>query len=361
MTDTLIVIGAGNNPEQYLTQGYERVILLEPNPRLAKSLREKMSGGAAQVEELAVVTDAALNQLHEFNLSEVSSVRQPAGLKQLLAGLRYKTSHPVATLLPEDLCDRYNLSGKGKHKLVVQANGEEVNIILGLIKTGDLTRFQQLILAARHTAYYEGEKTIEDVDGPLKELGFEGRPLKQLDPDWPVWRFETNPLSKVVEDLKRELDEVRKESAQNEELSRKHKNLADHVKSQLSEKMAQHQELLSTFEKLQAENEQLLSEKQIIQNKNKKISELQAALSQEAERAKEGQQQNSDMSSRLQKLTTQVNEATEQLKSKDQRISELNKSLEERNYKLELMRQEVVKVQAQIELIKDVVVREKAF
>lgn len=337
MTDTLIVIGAGNNPEQHIQEGCERVILIEPHPRLAESLRQRAAGSVARVEELAVVTRAALNQLHEFNLPEVASVRQPTGLKHLLAGLRHKMSYPIATLPAEELCQRFELSEEGRHKLVVQANGEEVNIVLNLIESGDLARFQQVTLAARRAAYYDGEQTIDAVTEALQKLGFENQPVEQHDPDWPVWRFEANPLRRVVKQLRQELSEVCEISAQNEQLFHKHKSLAEDAKSQLSEQRAQHQELLASFEK------------------------LQVALNQEVEQSKLEKQRNAELTSDVQKLTARVNETVEQLKGKDQTIAELSKQLEERNYKVELMRQEVVKVQAQIELIKDVVVREKAF
>jgi len=361
MTDTLIVIGAGNEPDQYLQQGYERVILIEPHPRLAVSLRQKIPGSAAEVGEFAVVTDASLNHLHEFNLPEVSSVRQPSGLKQLVAGLRHKTSHSVATMTPAELCRHYGLEEEGRHKLVVLASGEEVNIILSLIESGDLACFQQLTFGGRRTAYYYGEKTIDAVTDALQKLGFEGQPVKRYDPDWPVWKFETNHLSRVVEQLRKELDGVRKSSMQNEELFHKHKDMAENAKSQLSEQRIQHQELLASFEKLQTENDRLLSERQALEEKNVRISELQAALNEEVEQCRAEKQKNLEIASQVQNLTVQINETAEQLKSKNQKIAELSKQLEDRNYKVELMRQEVVKVQAQIELIKDVVVREKAF
>ncbi len=305
MTDTLIVIGAGNEPDQYLQQGYERVVLIEPHPRQAESLRQKTADSNAQVEEFAVVTDAALNQLHEFNLPEVSSVRQPTGLKQLMAGLRHRTSHPVATVIPAELCQRYDLTEEGRHKLVIQANGEEVNIVLSLIETGDLARFQQVTLAARQTAYYEGEQTIDAVAGPLQSLGYESRPVGRAHADWPMYECKVNPLQKVVEALRRDLEE----------------------------------------------NE----------DKNKQIAELQAALSEEAERLKAEQQRSSEATAQTQDLKQKLDSVSELLKSREQKISELNKLLEERDYKVELMRQEVVKVQAQVELIADVLVREKAF
>lgn len=230
MTDTLIVIGAGNNPDPYLQEGYERIILVEPHPRLAESLRQKAAGGA-RVEELAIVTSPELNQLHEFNLQEASSTRQPTGLKQLLAGLRLKASYQVATLSPVELCQRYELPEQGRHKLVIQGNGEEVNIALSLLESGDLTRFHQIILAARRTAYYEGEKTIDAVIGRARELGFEIERVQQADLDWPVWKFEINPLQKTVETLQEENAAIKKKLSEQEDLVEEYKKWTDGLKS----------------------------------------------------------------------------------------------------------------------------------
>ncbi|WP_439509887.1 hypothetical protein [Marinimicrobium koreense] len=292
MTDTLIVVGAGNNPDPYLQEGHERVILLEPNPRLAESLRQKTADSeAVRVEELAVVTNAALNQLHEFNLPEAASVRQPTGLKHLLAGLRLKESHPVATLAASELCKRFELPGEGRHKLIVQANGEEVNIILSLLETGDLSHFQEVTLGARRDAYYDGEQTIDAITASLAKLGFEVRQEKQTDPDWPVWTFEINPLHKVVETLKFELEAQKAESA---DLKSQKEQLVSENKAKVaewSEKLEQEkeraqkqlmEEKLSIEEKVKVKAESLLT----LEKNNQELKEQLKKIEMELESTK---------------------------------------------------------------------------
>jgi len=283
MTNTLIVIGAGHEPDQYLREDYERIILIEPHPRLAESLRQKTADNTnVRVEELAVVTDAALNQLHEFNLPEVASVRQPTGLKHLLAGLRHKMSHPVATLPASELCKRFELSEEGRHKLVVQANGEEVNIILGLIESSGLDHFQQVMLGARRTAYYDGEQAIDTVTGRLQKLGFEMRQEMPEDTDWPLWAFEINPLHKVVEALKSELEERKSE---NTALRNKQKEIISESEANTakwSEKLDREKERADKHESGHIENKKWVETLgQEFKQYKEESEKLQAQLSQE--------------------------------------------------------------------------------
>lgn len=297
MTNTLIVIGAGGDPQGYLDQGYETVVLIEPHPRLAAALRRNTDDNESViVEEMAVTTDSSLNLLHEFNLLELSSLRKPTGLKQLYPGLKKRETYSVTTISPTELLDRHSLPDDGQHRLVVNAPGEEVNILNSLIIAGVINSFQSICLAARHAAYYEGESTVDETIAKLLDVGFEQHFAHIQSDDWPLWEFKVNPLQKIVERLQGELEqkelELHSHNAERDSLQAEIKHLSARThrtreyEVQCNEAAKRENALKAKLEEHESENSALQQKLQLQKEYAEKLNATNGNLEQQVQQLK---------------------------------------------------------------------------
>lgn len=208
MTDTTILyIGAGNGQElaDYLNSDAAQIILVEPNPVLADSLRQRSAHDPrVQVKEIAITDNPAHNQLVEYNLPEANSLAAPRALRQIFPGLRALNQTPVATQTIATLVNNAGLSGDN-NRLIIEAPGAERAILKGLIEQGSLEYFGTIELAANHEPYYEGSASAEQL---LADLHAQGYDSEQTDAnsDWPRWSLKSNPLKAKLKALKLEKD-----------------------------------------------------------------------------------------------------------------------------------------------------------
>ena len=172
--DTILHIGAGRCSEldAFLDANPNRVVLVEPNPVLARGLRL-----AAQrfpdisVYELAVSDDPTRRSLHVFNHAAVTSLRPATGLSDLYPGLSLKHVRPVAVLPPADLIGELSLDFDNNW-LVLDAPGEEYSIVTSLADSHHIERFSYCWVHCGRRPLYEGSRHIEETIALLESRGF---------------------------------------------------------------------------------------------------------------------------------------------------------------------------------------------
>ncbi len=179
----------------------KRILLVEPSPKLAESLRRRAAGeDRIRVIERAITDQAALNQLNEYNLPEAASLYQPTGLRKLFPGLRIVAQHPVTTQTLEDLLSQHSIEA-GTNLLVIEAPGAEMAIVRSLINSHWLGVWSDIWLTAPEDVYYEGASGAETILAELQRHGYDLKAEKAQNPDWPQWRLSCNPMARQLQAL----------------------------------------------------------------------------------------------------------------------------------------------------------------
>ncbi len=216
--EKIIHIGAGSctELEEYIASGTREIVLVEPLPAMANSLKHKAvslegSASSIQVIEAAITVDATANQVFEFNLPDTASIREPQGLKALFPGLKTVAQHSVQTLSPSDLVEQFGPVQAESALLVIQAPGEAFAIVQSLVEAGQLKRFRQIQFTANPEPFYAGGSTADAVLAVLEQQGYEQVCTDDTDPDWPSWRLQRSPLQDHLDALTAQLEQSRQE------------------------------------------------------------------------------------------------------------------------------------------------------
>ncbi|NWO04298.1 MAG: hypothetical protein HLX50_00910 [Alteromonadaceae bacterium] len=213
---TIIHIGAGQGEElpDHLDSGAHRIVLVEPNPELARQLREKTHlHDQITVVEAAVTNNPADDQLTEYNLPEASSLRQPTGLSSLYPGLKAIATHTVAVITPRQLLEQYGPQPGEPARLVIETPGEGHAILQALIDADELKRFTAIKLTENTEPGFEGGMAAPELLRLLTRYGYSILEKSRQDPDWPSWELERNPLQDQVAELEKQLAESQKSLA----------------------------------------------------------------------------------------------------------------------------------------------------
>lgn len=364
---TLVYIGAGHGSQlpQYKSMPPARLVLIEPLPTHANSLRHIYPN--AEVWELAISCQHN-NQpatFVEFNLSEASSLHQPSGLLQLYPGIKIVRQHQVQTQTPAAMMTTLNLPENETHHLLVEANGEEAAIVLELAQLGLLQQFKQVQVALHTTPLYNSELHAEQLPQPLQACHFELAEQNTDDPDThiQVWRF--NELSSQLAQQRDTLFAQINEQAQQitqlttklQQEQTKHtaaSRHADALKSQLAELKTQNTEASKQLADLQqsfseAEGLQLQKQKEIAalkasvenyqqvqQSTQNKLTALEQALAEKQALLATSEEELTKYKSYFQNrkkqheaAQQQITELTQQLSNANEQISQLKAQLQQ--------------------------------
>lgn len=338
--ETILHIGAGEGHEleAYLNSNAKRIVLVEPSPTLAESLRQRARADQrVEVQELAVNSHPELNQLSEYNLPEAASLHEPTGLRSLYPGLQRRASHTVAVLSPETLVTRLEL-GKGPNLLVIQAPGAEQAIIDALKEHGQLKPFEHIWVTVPEQAYYASGSRAEAVLGALETAGYTYQAGESENPEWPLWILCRHPLAESTEALEAKIEALEaNEQKLMAELESSKTQAAD-ASSQLSELQARfdstERKLNDTLEKLNLASESKQRMEQALEqytqwcNAQKEKAEALAAKS-EALEAKEQQ-----LASDLDSVKAEASTALDDKKALQARIESTAKELEQAQQQL---------------------------
>lgn len=338
---TIIHIGAGQAAElgDWLKAGAEHIVLVEPNPTLAETLRQNTSGEPrVTVVEAAITTNPANNLLHEYNLPEASSLRPATGLKQLFPGLKTVNTHSVATLTPAQLMEQYGPEPGEPATLVLQAPGEEHAIIQALAEAEVLSCFSELWVTTNPEPLYEDSEAAETLLNTLQTLGYNVQQENQQDPDWPTWQLARDPqqdkiaaLEKELQSLEQQLADIQQQKAKADQRAKSAEQAlteAEKARNQAEKALAEEKEQQKIREQnLHAEIKELHQKAQDLTKAREALAEEQGAHQQTTKaledhkqwfrsrkvQAEELQAENAQLKTELEQLKT-VLEATKQEK-----------------------------------------------
>ncbi|WP_024460063.1 hypothetical protein [Marinimicrobium sp. LS-A18] len=318
--DTILHIGAGHCEElsAYLASDAKHIVLVEPNPGTAESLRQRTQGEArVEVLALAITDDPALNQLYEFNLPEAASLYRPTGLLKMYPGLRVSAQHSVATCTLEQLVNEHPLKGD-RNLLVLQAPGAELTLIKSLIDTTNIEHFSHFWITCPHDAYYQASAPAEVLLVELKQHGYEVSAEGGLNSEWPKWQLTSNPLVRQLEAVKTEKQALSDAlQARESELEYVHANLVS-VKGELSEARKEFDRKQSEWDK---QKQKLLKEEE---QKSMETSELRHELDKERRSHAETREE-------VKKLMESLNEKNKKLAEAEGKLQTVVKQLDEQS------------------------------
>lgn len=331
--DTILHIGAGHCEElsAYLASDARRILLVEPNPRTAESLRLcTQSEGRVEVLALAISDDPALNQLYEYNLPEAASLYRPTGLFKMYPGLRVSAQHPVATQTLEQLVNEHPLKGD-KNLLVLQAPGAELPLIKSLVDTNNIEHFNHCWITCPHDAYYQDSAPAEALLDELKQHGYEVSAERSLNPEWPQWQLACNPLVRKIAAVKTEKQALSDAlQARESELEYTHASLVN-LKGELSEARKESDRKQSEWDK---QKQKLLKQEE---QKSLEVDELRKKLNEEGK-------SNSQIREEFKKLETLLSDKRrKEDKSEEKLQSTINELKEQHSMETGELRKELDK------------------
>jgi FkbM family methyltransferase len=180
----LIHVGAGNGIElnDYATQSFTEILLLEPIPKVFKQLKSKLEklnkinvhcNITALNVALSSCTDATKEKTFYITLPiRYSSLHKADKLKTLFQNLKTEQEITVSTISFSDLINQANLDKDKKNALVLQINGAEFEV-LAQAETDELMLFSSIVIQHSNNNYFENAKTSADLIALMKSKGFQ--------------------------------------------------------------------------------------------------------------------------------------------------------------------------------------------
>lgn len=263
--ECIIHIGAGQAEQldQYLATGAQSIVLVEPLDEYADLLRNQTSEEPrVKVVESAVHPQGAQVPLKIFNLTELSSLFEPTGIKQLYPGLKLEATKAVHCLSPTQLLDEFIDSTTEDNWLIIDAPGAEAGIIEALITENRLKAFQKVSVVCPAMPYYSGDSQVSNIRYSLEAYGYQLTELGSNDADWPILQGTLSPLKHQLDEKARQYADAKAQSeALNQQLAAMNQDLADlaEVKAELEKA---HQQALKAAKAKQTELEEALKTKE---------------------------------------------------------------------------------------------------
>lgn len=185
----MMVIGAGQGRElPILTRcAGKRLVLIEPQPRLASGLQQMTEGlPGAEVLECALDDTSGTAMLKVFNFPELSSLRPDESLATLLPGARQTAELPVKTRTLAVLVQQLEVEPNPNNWLIVDVLGVDASVLAGL-QDRDLRRcFGHVVLRTWRQGHPDGGIDIKSLRESFQELGYQSLGSEDLsDGDWP--------------------------------------------------------------------------------------------------------------------------------------------------------------------------------
>lgn len=357
---TVLHIGAGNASElpEFLNSGAEKIILVEPNPDLAKQLRQRTAQHPeVSVVEAAITSSSASNQLQEFNLPEACSLHPVTGLNSMFPGLKVNSTHTVETLSPEQFLSEHVPHVGQRALLAIQAPGEEHAILQALIKTDQLKQFSELHVNANPKPYYQGSVAAESTLQALIDYGYEITDENQQDPDWPCWKLVRNPLKDQLVTLLDENEALKADAEKQKDELKKNQLEKEGTRNQLEQLQAeatrQQSDLEQKEEQVKILNASNQHYEQKLRNSLRAQAENENTLAEQQQQLAEKSEQLSSLRNSLEKQKTDAAEQQKMLEQTRSRLDDTGKKLE-KNHKA------MVEAQSAYHEVSETLLKEKA-
>ena len=347
--DTLLVIGAGEGhdiPPDW-QEHYRRLVLVEPLPELARSLRRAF-GEQPNVEvlETAIVPDVNAGDtvtLYEFNWTQASSRHQPADLLQLFPGLKTERMRRVSALSPQQLIQEIGLSPEEEHKLILEAPADEGPILAALIESHAYKNFSRIQLRYPVAGLYDTPEDPEAMLQALTACGFEIESQDRTDPDWPSISLIRNRWKIALEEARETIKALEAQLAERAE--------ALNAAEQLAKDRGAELEKLVHARKAQTE---------ALTNLEKQLQDTKANLDTRTQERDEHAKRAKELTEAKTKAEKLAEERGAKISERDQQLKRLQAEEAELRTRLALMQEEMVRAEAQIDLIKDLVLKDES-
>ncbi|ROQ20037.1 FkbM family methyltransferase [Marinimicrobium koreense] len=339
---TILHMGAGNANElpEYLNSNAKRILLVEPNPKLAESLRRRTADDArVEVLEVAVSDDPQRNLLTEYNIPEAASLYKPDGLYKLFPGLRSIVQHSVEVRHPAALVAD-TLPADEPNLLVIQAPGAEQAIIEALAAESLLERISQLAVTSSDEPHYTSGSAAPAVLNALKGSGFEVAEEDRSNLDWPQWHLTFDARAHKIKALEAALNEKQAQTeAIRQQLSAKEvelSGLAEELTAReskirsLDEQLSQaergngeyKQRIETTQQQLSAKENELKGLKEELAARDSTIKSQDDRLSQAEDTARQLEDELRQKKDRVKSLKVELEERATQIKQQEQKLNE---------------------------------------
>jgi FkbM family methyltransferase len=258
---TILHLGAGECRElaSYLETSAEQIVLVEPDPELALALRKRTAAEPrVKVIEAAVANQAGEAKLHRYNVTGQATLHPLKALPIQWPGLRDVAQLQVRAMDVAELLKQAALAEGKQHWLVIEAPGEEHQVLRAIGKPGASQRFAYLSLTIGGlTPQVEQTRplllqTLEVGGYRLEHVSTQAGQL--------VYHAKADSQWEVLRELQGEL---KKAEEANQQLKKQQQGL----------------------EKLQASNGSLRQENRQLKVENEEIQQRQALLEEELRKA----------------------------------------------------------------------------
>ncbi|MFC0311371.1 FkbM family methyltransferase [Chromohalobacter canadensis] len=145
---TIMHLGAGECRElqTYLATAAEQIVLVEPDPEAAQSLRQRThKEPRVTVIEVAVAAKGGEATLYRYNASGQATLHALKKAPNRWPGLRQLANSPVKTLSLDQLLTQVTLADDKQHWLVVEVPGEEQQVLHAMREHALSQRFGYLL------------------------------------------------------------------------------------------------------------------------------------------------------------------------------------------------------------------------
>ena len=389
--------GSGNDLNDYVTQNFSDILLIEPIPKVFKQLESKIIklnkiSAECNISALnfAVSNTTDTDKEKTFYITQpnrYSGLHKANKLKTLFQNLKTEQEIKINTISLTDLIKKLTLDKNKKNALVLQINGAEFGV-LTKARADDLMLFSSIVIQQGKNDYFEQASGKIDLTTLMKDKGFQLAIKADNDVVFSSLVFRKDESSLKIKALHensntqtaRIVELESKLKATHEATANEANKTAEQKKTQAARIAELESELKSIHEVTANEANKTAEQKKI---QAARITELEAELKSTheatANEANKTAEQKKIQAARIAELEAELrathevtangaNKTAEQKKIQAARIAELekkNSNLESEKqeliYRQTKLDNEIVKVEAQLELVKDVVLREKAF
>jgi FkbM family methyltransferase len=206
----VLVIGAGEGRELApLTRHAEtRTVLVEPQPRLADTLRRRTADRPnVEVIESALDDSDGTATLKVFNFPELSSLRPDESLTALFPGARSTVELTVETRTLGELMEQLDFPAGEETWLIVDAPDLETTVLAALEDRALRSRIRHIVLRSSRISLAGAKNGVEPLPERLLKRGY--RPLGTMDTsdgDWPRVHVQYFWRSAIRRELEEEID-----------------------------------------------------------------------------------------------------------------------------------------------------------
>lgn len=190
---------------------WEKAFWVDP---FAEAQRITAFDEALQHERIDAVLSAGSGdiELRKYSLPELYSLTsETSALKSLLPGLKVTGTISVPAVTGDILLSRLK-ELREPFTVLIDCPGQEHVIIAFLETSGLMQKVDTIYLRAGDEPFFEGSHAAVDLVHMLEKQALSaGEIYDDADPDWPVYRFKSDQRTRLVNDLRAQLDDLAQE------------------------------------------------------------------------------------------------------------------------------------------------------